>query len=331
MLCVNLDAIRRQVKANYNKGNIMTELRWHRSEKIRFNLISLFSFCSIPLLSGLLASPLHAQQIDFSGEWRPVYHEDAPERLPGPHLADYAGIPINEAARLQGDSYDPNRMSVVTEYICRQHGADYSMRGLANLRIMREIDPRTQQAVAFRTRIGFHNMERTIWLDGREHPPAEAPHTFQGFSTASWNNNILNIRTTHLKTNYLRRNGLPASSERTFTEHWILYGDILTVITVIEDPVFLTEPLVRSQNWVRDIGQRMGFNNCDYTQEVPVNPDRLVPHFMPGENPYLREFAEVYRLPYSGTRGGAETMYPEFRSVMGPPEGNARFCTEECE
>ena len=32
-------------------------------------------------------------QVDFSGEWAPLYHEDAPERLPGPELGDYTELP----------------------------------------------------------------------------------------------------------------------------------------------------------------------------------------------------------------------------------------------
>ena len=33
------------------------------------------------------------------------FHEDAPERGPGPELADYLGIPINDAARMRGDTW----------------------------------------------------------------------------------------------------------------------------------------------------------------------------------------------------------------------------------
>ena len=87
-------------------------------------------------------------QADFSGNWAPLYHEDFPERLPGPELGDYMGIPINDAARLRADSYDADRISVVTEYQCRPHGADYSMRGLANMRVDNIIDPDTQRLIA---------------------------------------------------------------------------------------------------------------------------------------------------------------------------------------
>src|SRR5262245_15656155 len=129
----------------------------------------------------LMFQSLHSSaQFDFSGPWAPLYHEDYPERIPGPELGDYMGIPINDAARLRADSYDADRISVVAEYQCRPHGADYSMRGLANMRVDNIIEPDTQRLVAIHTRMNFQEMERTIWLDGRPHPPELAPHTFQG-------------------------------------------------------------------------------------------------------------------------------------------------------
>ncbi len=210
-----------------------------------------------------------AQDVDFSGAWTPLYHEDGPERLPGPELGDYTGIPVTDAARLRADSYDADRISVVTEYQCRQHSADYSMRGLATLRIDSEVDPATQRLIAFHTRIGFQAMDRTIWLDGRSHPPPEGVHSWQGFSTGVWNGNVLTITTTHLKAYYLRRNGIPTTPNRTLTEHWMRHAEFLTVVTIIDDPAMLTEPLVRSQSWVLDPGQRMGATQCEYVHRAP--------------------------------------------------------------
>ena len=49
-----------------------------------------------------IATPVFAQDIDFSGGWVPIFHEDGPERLPGPELMDYLGLPINDQARQWG-------------------------------------------------------------------------------------------------------------------------------------------------------------------------------------------------------------------------------------
>src|SRR5579859_2825791 len=104
-----------------------------------------------------------AAQADIFGNWAPLYHEDFPERIPGPELGDYMGIPINDAARLRGDSYDADRISVVTEYQCRPHGADYSMRGLANMRVTGEYDS-ADHLLAIHTRMNFQEQARTIWM-----------------------------------------------------------------------------------------------------------------------------------------------------------------------
>jgi hypothetical protein len=268
-------------------------------------------------------------QADFAGNWAPIYHEDFPERIPGPELGDYMGIPINDAARLRGDSYDADRISVVPEYECRPHGGDYSMRGLANMRVDNILDSMTQQVIAIHTRMNFQEMERTIWLDGRPHPPELAAHTFQGFSTGSWDGNMLNAYTTHQKESYLRRNGLPRSDKATFREHWVRHGNYLTITTAITDPVFLTEPLVRSQTWILDPGQQLGRDICEYVPEIP-KPADSVPHHLPGTNPFLHEVANWYGLPYEATRGGAETVYPEYRLKMGRPEKSPEKCERYC-
>src|SRR5712671_7759693 len=221
------------------------------------------------LASIVFAAPA-AAQADFSGHWAPLFHEDHPERLPGPELGDYMGIPLTEAGRLRADSYDADRISVVMEYQCRPHSSDYGMRGLGNLRVTREIDPITQTLAAFHTYMPAWGSVRTIWMDGRAHPPNYGEHTFQGFSTGVWEGNMLTITTTHLKGNYFRRNGVAASDKRIATEHWAKHGDFLTVIVVEEDPVMLTEPWVRSENWYLDPGQKLPQVLCEYAQEVPA-------------------------------------------------------------
>src|SRR5438045_236513 len=238
----------------YGRGSVQADCKEPRASASGQTRYANFRNLALLLL---LAAPAYSQ-VDFTGEWAPAYHEDAPERGPGPELGDYMGIPLNEAGRMRADSYDADRISIVTEFQCRPHSSDYGMRGLGNLRVTREIDYTTQQLIAFHTYMPAWGSVRTIWMDGRPHPAPYEQFTFQGFSTGVWEGNMLTITTTHLKTNYLRRNGIPRSDKATPIEHWVRHGDILTVITVVDDPVFLEEPLVRSQNWTLDPGQEMG-------------------------------------------------------------------------
>src|SRR5215471_13211882 len=124
---------------------------------------------SLAIVALAIAVPAFAQ-VDFTGEWSPLYHEDSPERLPGPELGDYLEIPISDAARMRADTYDADRISVVQEYQCRPHAADYALRGLGNIRIWREIDQPTQRLIAFHLHFLAWDSERTIYMDGRPHP-----------------------------------------------------------------------------------------------------------------------------------------------------------------
>src|SRR6185312_14704748 len=75
--------------------------------------------------------PALAQE-DPSGEWRPLYHEDYAERIPGPDVGDYLGIPINAAGRAKGDAWTATLLELPEDQ-CRPHPADYAWRGPFNL------------------------------------------------------------------------------------------------------------------------------------------------------------------------------------------------------
>ena len=53
----------------------------------------------------------------------------------------------------------------------------------------------------------MRSLDRPIFMDGRPHPPAWAPHTWTGFSTGEWVGNTLKITATHFKDGYLKRGG----------------------------------------------------------------------------------------------------------------------------
>ena len=279
------------------------------------NLSRLLSFVALALCCSTAGA-----QVDFSGEWAPMYHEDAADRIPGPEIGDYMALPLNDAARMRADTFQADRLSMVMQYQCRPHSADYGLRGLGNMRVDKEIEPEHQKLIAFKTYMPAWGSVRTIWLDGRPHPPDFAEHTFQGFSTGVWDGNQLTITTTHLKANYHRRNEVPSSDRRTLVEHWVRHGDLLTIVTWVDDPVYFTEPLVRSQSWLLDPGQQVPQFYCEYVTELPPVTEDSVPHYLPGTNPNLTEIAGWYGLPTEVLRGGAEKMRPEYRKRIPKPE-----------
>jgi glyoxylase-like metal-dependent hydrolase (beta-lactamase superfamily II) len=275
---------------------------------MRLIRLALFAFACIS------AGAPAAAQVDFVGEWEARYHEDQPERLPGPSLGDYIGLPINDAARLRAETWDAS-IHTLPEWQCRPHPADYGTRGPANLRVWKEVDPVTLRVVAYRTHVQWQAQERTIWMDGRPHPPDDAAHSWQGFSTGKWEGNTLVVTTTHLKESYLRRNGVPRSDRATLVEHWSRHGNFLTLASIVIDPVYLTEPFVRTTNWEFAPQQAIEPYPCEVGEEIG-RPEGVIPHHLPGANPFLADFPRKFGLPERAARGGAETMYPEFVAVL---------------
>jgi hypothetical protein len=274
-------------------------------------------------------------QYDLSGTWVPIVHEDASDRNVGVVYDTLACIPVNEAGRVRFESYSEDQVSL-PEFQCRRDMAEYGIRGTqATLHILTEFAPGTQRIQAYN--IYFPPGDpvagtRTIYVDGRPHPSAEARHSWGGFSTGEWDGNMLNVETTHLKAFFVRRPAVAASDERTVTEHWIRHDDLLEMIMVIHDPVFFTEPLVYSQSWARsDAPQLPRIDSfCHASPELPSVGNRRVPFYAPGTNPAIKETIDNYGLPEEAMRGGAEMMYPEYRKQLKQTVSSLDRCKRGC-
>ncbi len=275
-------------------------------------------------LLALLVPPAFAQ-LDLTGVWVPVFHEDQPERIPGPALVDYLGLPINDAARKWALSWNPDRLTA-QEHQCQVHTAAYMYRGPLLLRVWEERDPQTQNIVALKQYINNYEQNRTIWLDDRPHPPEYVAHTWMGFSTGEWQGNVFTVYTSHIKQGWHRRNGLPSSDRISLVEHFIRHGDTLTHVSIVTDPDYLEEPLIKSQDFVLSptAGWETAGTNllanwlypCEYVEEAPWRNRDRVQSFAPGENPFLDEFSKQNNIPRAAALGGAATMYPEYRDTL---------------
>jgi len=262
-----------------------------------------------------VATPAFAQ-VSLVGEWSPRYHEDQPDRIPGPELGDYTGLPINDGGRLAADTWDASRLTL-REHQCKVHNGPYILHGPIQFRLWEDKELRTQQVTALRMYLNTYEQERTIWMDGRPHPPEWAPHTWQGFSTGKWEGDILTVYTTHIKQEWIRRNGVPHSEKSTMIEHFIRHGNVMTHLEIWNDPVYLSEPLIRSEDFV--INDRTGGNwlwPCEYVDEIVDRPHSAVPNYLPGKSPFEGDFAYRYGVPVDAAKGGAETTYPEYQAKL---------------
>lgn len=274
-------------------------------------------------------------QTDLVGDWMHPggtfngFHEEWDERFPGPELGDYLGLPLNEAGRWRAESWDAS-LWTVPEHQCMPHPTTYALRGplTGTLRFAVQAEPVTQRVVAYYVTGTFRRADRVIWMDGRPHPPDYAAHTWAGFSTGTWVGSMLKVETTHLKNGWLRRNGVTHSDLATMTEYFVRHGDRLTAISIVTDPIYLTEPLVKTSDFVLVTtapgagfggGAGLGsdlFFKCFATSEIATRSKHAVPHYPPGANPFIDEFRKRYRIPLAAINAGAEAMYPEFMQKL---------------
>jgi hypothetical protein len=85
-------------------------------------------------------------------------------------------------------------------------------------------------------------------------PPAAAPGGRGPAAPPRWG--PLKVVTTGMRSGWLQKNGVPYSENTTLTEHFIRFADEgnewFTVVTIVEDPTYLTQSFITSTNFKRE-------------------------------------------------------------------------------
>jgi hypothetical protein len=256
----------------------------------------------------LLTAHSAVAQIDISGVWVSSQENYRPRGNAG--IGDYTGLPLNDAGRLRADTWDASVLSQRERQAQPHNTQYYQFRSAA--RIEKVLDPNTKQLVAYNLCCEFGNADRTIWLDGRPHPPEYAERTWQGFSTGKWVGNTLTVTTTHLRTGYIERNGAPASLKSTVLEHFIRHGDQLTLVQIVTDPAYLEMPLIRTMDFVLNpaIANRPAATRFEIVDEIPDLQKGYVASYALGTK--HTDWARFVGLPWEASRGGKLTLFPEY-------------------
>jgi hypothetical protein len=267
-------------------------------------------------------------QIELSGSWASKNHEDALERGAGPNPGDFTGIPFNASGRAKALSYSQSQISM-PERTCAFYSQWHMMIGTFGVKIWNQPDPVTGKTVAWVVGAWEDRDALTIWMDGRPHPSKNAPHSQAGFTTGVWEGDVLTATTTHMLTGYLRRNGAMTSDQATMITHFIRHGDMLTMASQLDDPIYLTEPYYITRTFVLTPNlMNSGGPPCIPGDEgVPVGS---VPHYLPGKNPLIDEVMKLYHIPEQAALGGAETAYPAFRDKIKDNFTLPPKCTRNC-
>jgi len=202
--------------------------------------------------------------IDITGNWVSVVDEDWRWRMLTPPKGDFTSVPLNAEGVKAGQSWDAAEDEAAGEQ-CRAYGAAGLMRLPTRLRIG-WADPQT-----LRLETDAGRQTRLFHFDG---PKGGAP-SWQGDSVASWQKQAqtrgfappydgpapgkggaLRVVTTHMRPGYLRKNGVPYSGDAVLTEYFdrvdVEGTPFLILTTVVEDPRYLTEPFITSEQFKRE-------------------------------------------------------------------------------
>ena len=219
-------------------------------------------------------TPRASAPIDLTGYWMSVVSEDWRYRMVTPAKGDYQSIPMTPAAVKVADAWDPEA-DTAAGLQCKSYGAGSIMRVPGRLHVTWQDDEtlRIEADAGAQTRV-------LRFRAGAGESPARS---WQGDSTAQWQTpraargrgaggtaraggaatppreGSLKVVTTNLRSGYLRKNGVPYSENATVTEYYSLARlregyEILVVTTVVEDPMFLTQPFIVSSQFKKQPG-----------------------------------------------------------------------------
>lgn len=213
---------------------------------------------------------------NLSGFWAPNWTvESAPEaedllaKLPeGAVLLDDVGAKEYGPGRFGGLKVKPEALAIANRwtpdeelkpgYNCRVPSIVYAMQGPFPMEIHQGRD-----MVAIK--LELFDLVRLVFLDGRDHPPEDAPHSKTGHSTGRFEGDALIVDTTHLSPATITNNGLEHGARVHVIEWFRLSrdGNTLYATQYFEDPDTLDTPGARMMSWRRMPGRYVFPYECD--------------------------------------------------------------------
>jgi len=170
---------------------------------------------------------------------------------------DYGGLQLSEAALEEIRNYDFD-YEFTAEYSCQAPTSAFYMQAPFPM----EID-QGRDLIVFR--MEYFDMRRIIFLDGREHPGPDHPHTKNGHSIGHWEGDELVVDTTHLQEGTFMNNGFNHSEDIHMTERFKVSedGNILWLLQVYEDPAVFAGKAARLMSWRKEPGEFIYPYECD--------------------------------------------------------------------
>jgi hypothetical protein len=177
---------------------------------MRATLVGLLLLCcSAPALA----------EADFRGFWNLAFdarpNADLMAKLPPDTVViedsgapeyprmEFGGLKLTPQALAHAESWQPED-EMTLQKVCTPPSIVYAVQGPFPFEV-----EQTRDLIVFRYE--YYDQIRLIFMDGRGHPPADAPHTKMGHSIGRWEGDELVIDTTHIAPSTITNNGLDHS------------------------------------------------------------------------------------------------------------------------
>ena len=170
---------------------------------------------------------------------------------------DFAGLKLKAGAIEQVKKYDYSQ-ELKRENTCVPPSVVFYMQAPFPMEIYQGRD-------LIVLKMEYFDMVRVVFLDGRPHPPASAPHSKSGFSTGRWDGDTLVVETSHIEPGTFMNNGFSHSAHIKLSERFRLSpdGSTLWLTQVYEDPETFEGVAARYMAWTRKPGEFVFPYECD--------------------------------------------------------------------
>lgn len=170
---------------------------------------------------------------------------------------EYGGLQLKPAALAHAQAWKPaDELSI--SRVCLPPSIVYAIQGPFPFEVYQ-----TPQLIVLKYE--YFDQTRLIFMDGREHPPEDAPHSKMGHSVGHWEGDELVVDTTHIAASTITNNGLDHSDRIHMIERYRLSpdGKRLSATQWFEDPQVLDNNGARFIQWAKQPGQYVYPYECD--------------------------------------------------------------------
>lgn len=170
---------------------------------------------------------------------------------------EYGGLKLKPEALAHAEAWKPADEMTLSR-VCLPPSIVYAIQGPFPFEVTQ-----TPQLIVFKYE--YFDQTRLVFMDGRSHPPADAPHSKMGHSIGRWDGDELVIDTTHIAPSTITNNGLDHSAEIHMVERYKLSADGKRLMATqwFEDPAVLDNNGARFIQWAKQDGQYIYPYECD--------------------------------------------------------------------